>query len=190
MTYTIYSRYDPDKVIFNGDSLIGVDLTNANFASIYSISNIDFTNANLTNADFSDRSIYNCSFKGAKLIKTDFSRVRFNSCNFTESDLSRIYVYYAEELKFIGRNIGNNKELFSLELDDFYVTYTKDYLIINDIQKKWIEWFENRITLENIVKRESKSQSIEESEKYIIFLKEHLDFLFEKRTKHFYSHKC
>ena len=89
--YTFYHKDDPKKLVFQGDTLNGQDLSNANLFG-HNFYGVDFSNSNLSNAyllcaklkhaDFSGTNLSNANLSGAFLKQANFKRAILNGAKF------------------------------------------------------------------------------------------------------------
>ena len=88
----------------------------------------DFTDANFTGADFTD----------ADFTRADFTRANFTGANFTGADFTRADFTDAD----FTDAIGNRREVKSLQIDTWSITYTSTHLQIGCQRHKIEDWWE------------------------------------------------
>ena len=113
-----------------GADLSGADLRNAN------LRNANLRNANLKYANLSDADLRNANLKYANLSGADLRNADLRYANLSGADLSGANLSGAD-LRYC---IGNNKEIKSLQIGTYLISYTKDILNIGCKSYKHSDW--------------------------------------------------
>ena len=102
---------------------------------------IDLRNANLRDADLSGADLSGANLSGANLRDADLSGADLSGANLSGADLSGADLSGANlsgaDLRYC---IGNNKEIKSLQIGTYLISYTKDILNIGCQSYKHSDW--------------------------------------------------
>ena len=103
---------------------------------------MNFTDTDLTSADFSRSNLVECNFSGALLNGTDFSYAAVNYCSFTDADMAGA-VFNESDLQNSDFSAADNMDAVRFDEstiwpdtdmlpEDFDTTYTKDLSSLED----------------------------------------------------------
>ena len=125
-----------------------IDIRNANLRNANlrnaDLSNADLRNADLRNANLRNVNLRNVNLRNADLIDTSLRYASLSDANLSGADLSGANLSDAD-LRYC---IGNNKEIKSLQIGTYLISYTKDILNIgcqSHTLDKWINFTDEEI---------------------------------------------
>ena len=95
------------------------------------LSGADLSGADLSGADLRGANLRYANLSGANLSGADLSGTDLSGANLSGADLSGANLRYC---------IGNNKEIKSLQISTYLISYTKDILNIGCQSHKHSEW--------------------------------------------------
>jgi uncharacterized protein YjbI with pentapeptide repeats len=119
-----------ELAVRDGETLYKADLIGA-YLSGAKLSEANLVGANLIRANLSDADLREACLAGANLSGADLRRVNFSEANLSEANLS------GADLSGI---IGNMKQLWSMQLERWPVTWTKELLQIGCKLYSLEEW--------------------------------------------------
>ncbi|CAB4132172.1 Pentapeptide repeat [uncultured Caudovirales phage] len=164
-----------NETILEIESLRRADLRNANLYNAYLsntyLKNADLRNADLRNADLRNADLYNADLSGADLSNADLSGADLSNADLRNADLRYANLTLAD----FRRAIGNMKEIKTILIEKWIITFTHDEMAIG-CQQHTIEEWEN-FNDDDIEKMHSDA---------LKFWKKWKDFIFlaiEKSTK-------
>ena len=174
-----------NETILEIESLRRADLRNANLYNAY-LSNTYLKNADLRNADLRNADLYNADLRGADLSNADLRNADLRYADLYNADLSGADLSNADlrnaDLRYANltladfrRAIGNMKEIKTILIEKWIITFTHDEMAIG-CQQHTIEEWEN-FNDDDIEKMHSDA---------LKFWKKWKDFIFlaiEKSTK-------
>ncbi len=115
--------------------LNGVNLRNVN------LRNVDLSGANLSGANLSGADLRNINLSGANLSGANLSDANLRYANLSGANLSGANLSGTDlsdaDLRYC---IGNNKEIKSLQIGTYLISYTKDILNIGCQGHKHSDW--------------------------------------------------
>ena len=118
-----------------GANLSGVNLSGANLRYA------DLSGANLSGANLRYADLSGANLRRANLRSVNLSGANLRSANLSDADLSDADLRYADlrlcRLKWC---IGNNKEIKSLQIGEYLISYYKDILNIGCKSYTLLEW--------------------------------------------------
>ncbi len=123
-----------------GANLSGTNLSDAN------LSDADLSDADLSDADLSDANLSDADLSDADLSGANLSDADLSGANLRYADLSGANLRYANlsgadlsdtDLRF---SIGNNKEIKSLQIGEYLISYHKNILNIGCKRYTLLEW--------------------------------------------------
>ena len=131
--YNIYGKLldESESKDFSNKNLSGADLSGANLIAA-NLSDADLSGANLIAANLSGANLSGADLSGANLIAANLSDANLSDANLIAANLS--------DAK-INNTIGNMREIKSLHLNKYIITFTKYIMAIGCKQYIIEEWF-------------------------------------------------
>ncbi|EIP0127540.1 TPA: pentapeptide repeat-containing protein [Campylobacter coli] len=115
--------------------LEGISLNNANLENV-NLSGLDFDNVFINGASFKNANLNDISSKNASFIDCDFSGASFHFCNFLRTEFENC-IFENVSLRDC---IGDMKNIFSIVVDTYVVTFTKTMMNLGCNTKTIKEW--------------------------------------------------
>ncbi|EAL7494771.1 pentapeptide repeat-containing protein [Campylobacter coli] len=115
--------------------LEGISLNDANLENL-NLSGLDFDNVFINGASFKNANLNDISSKNTSFIDCDFSGASFNFCNFLRTEFENC-IFENVDLRDC---IGDMKNIFSVVVDTYVMTFTKTMMNLGCDTKTIKEW--------------------------------------------------
>lgn len=129
--------------------LEGISLNNANLENL-NLSSLDFDNVFINGASFKNAKLDDISSKNASFIACDFSGASFSFCNFLRTEFENC-IFENVDLRDC---IGDMKNIFSVAIDSYVMSFTKSMMNFGCESKTIKEW--RNVSIDDIEDEEQK----------------------------------